>query len=166
MNKTLVRFASRWLAVPALVLMAGQPALAGHSAPSKWIRGVWTVRVNITNCLPGNVPGDVMFASFDAMNVFAADGTFLDANSTSPALQSAHFGYWRHVRGNKYQFAQKFFLFETGIPLATKYRIVRHDVLLDHTGLSFTSGGTAETYSMDGVLLETGCSKSSAVRFD
>jgi hypothetical protein len=165
MNNTCVRFASRLLVLPALVLMAAPPAMAHHHSTPR-IKGVWTAHVDITNCLPGNVPGPVIFASFDAINVFAADGTFLDTNSTNPALQSAHFGYWQHLRGNKYQFAQKFFLFEAGMPIATKYRIVRHEVVLDHTGLSFTSGGTAETYSMDGVLLETGCSKSSAVRFD
>ena len=79
--------------------------------------------------------------------------------------QSAHFGYWRHIRGNKYEFAQRFFLFDT-TGAATGYRIVRHQVLLDRTGLSFTSGGYAETFNLDGVLLATGCSTSSAVRFD
>jgi hypothetical protein len=46
------------------------------------------------------------------------------------------------------------------------YRIVRHEVLLDRTGLSFTSGGYAETFGADGTLLATGCSTSSPVRFD
>ena len=164
MNKAYVRFASRWLVLPALVLMAGQPVASAGNHNS--IRGVWNARVDIVNCLPGNVPGTVVFASFDAVNAYIADGTFLDMNAGNPALQSPHLGYWRHIRGNKYEFAQKFFLFDIGVPLATRYRIVRHDIVLDRTGLSFTSAGTAETYSMDGVLLETGCSRSSAVRFD
>lgn len=118
------------------------------------------------NCLPGNVPGSVVFASFYAVNLYGADGTFLDANAGNPALQSTHLGYWRHIRGNRYEFAQKFFLFEAGVPAATRFRIVRHEIVVGRTGLSFTSAGTAETYSIDGVLLETGCSRSSAVRFD
>jgi hypothetical protein len=166
MNKAHVRFASRWLVLPALVLLAGQPvASAGNHGSSRSIRGVWNARVDIVNCLPGNVPGTVVFASFDAINAYVADGTFLDANSSNPALQSPHLGYWRHIRGNKYEFAQKFFLFDAA-GAATGYRIVRHDIVLDRTGLSFTSAGTAETFNMDGVLLTTGCSKSSAVRFD
>lgn len=165
MNKTCVRFASRLVVLPALVLLAGQPVAQAHGSV-KWIKGVWTARVDIVNCLPGNVPGSTILASFDATNAFVADGTFLDANSTNPALQSGHLGYWRHVRGNKYEFAQKFFVFEPGVPLATSYRIIRHDIVLDRTGLSFTSAGTAETFTMDGTLLATGCSRSTAVRFD
>jgi hypothetical protein len=166
MNKTYGGSASRWLATSALVLLLGQAAAwAGDHPASKRIKGVWSARVNITNCLPGNVPGPVVFASFEATNVFAADGTFLDANSGNPATQSAHLGYWRHIRGNKYEFAQKFFMFDAaGAP--TGWRIVRHDVVLGAYGLSFTSGGTAETYNNDGVLLATGCSTSSAIRFD
>lgn len=166
MKKAFVRSASRWLVLPALVLMLGQPAAQAHGS-FKWIKGVWSARVSIVPCLPpGNVPGTTVIASFDAINVYAADGTFLDTNSSNPALQSAHFGYWRHIRGNKYEFAQKFFLFDGAGGPATGLRIVRHEVVLDRTGLSFTSAGTAETYSMDGMLLTTGCSRSSAVRFD
>ena len=166
MNIRLIRSVSRGLALAGLVLVIGQaPAFAGDHGSHKRIRGVWSAHVNITNCLPGSVPGPAVFASFEAINVYAADGTFLDANSGNPATQSAHFGYWRHVRGNKYEFAQKFFLFDAA-GAATGYRIVRHDVLLNRDGSSFTSGGTAETFNMDGVLLATGCSTSSAVRFD
>jgi hypothetical protein len=166
MNTASIRSASRWLAVPALVFLMGQPlASAGDHGWHKRIKGVWTARVNITNCLPGNVPGPVVFASFDAMNVYAADGTFLDTNTGNPVTQSAHFGYWRHIRGHKYEFAQRFFLFDAA-GTATGYRIVRHEVVLGRSGLSFTSAGFAETFSLDGVLLATGCSTSSAVRFD
>jgi hypothetical protein len=37
---------------------------------------------------------------------------------------------------------------------------------VDKTGMSFTSAVYAETFNPDGVLLATGCSTSSAVRFD
>jgi hypothetical protein len=166
MNRTFTRFASRWLALPAAALLIGVPtAMAGDHGGSKRIKGVWTARVNITNCLPGNVPGPVIFASFDAINAYLADGTFLDVNSSNPALQSGHLGYWRHIRGNKYEFAQKFFLFDAA-GVSTGWRIVRHEIVLHRSGLSFTSGGYAETFNPDGVLLATGCSTSSAVRFD
>jgi hypothetical protein len=169
MKTSFLRFASRSLAVSALVLLLGQSAAwaGGNHWPFKRITGVWNARVNITNCLPGNVPGPIVFASFDAMNVYAADGTFLDTNSTDPTTHSSHFGYWRHIRGNRYEFAQRFFVFNTVIAgQPASYRIVRHEVLLDRTGLSFTSGGYAQTFAQDGTLLATGCSTSSAVRFD
>jgi hypothetical protein len=162
MNKASIRFGG----LAALVFLLGQPlAMAGGDHGSKRIQGIWTARVNITNCLPGNVPGPIVFASFDAINAYLADGTFLDANSGNPALQSGHLGYWRHIRGRRYEFAQKFFLFDAA-GANTGWRIVRHEILLDRDGLSFTSGGYAETFNTDGVLLTTGCSTSSAVRFD
>lgn len=167
MTTTLFRTVSRCLALSALVLAMGQPAAwaGGNHSYAKRIAGVWNARVNITNCLPGNEPGPIVIASFDAMNVFGADGTYLDTNSQNPATQSGHFGYWRHIRGNKYEFAQRFFTFDAAGG-ATGFRIVRHNVVLDKTGLSFTSGGYAETFNMAGVLQATVCSTSSAVRFD
>lgn len=166
MSRKPIRIATRWLALSAAVLLAGQPAaMAGDHKSGKRITGVWTAQVNITNCLPGNVPGPVVFASFQTMNLFGADGTYLDANSLNPALASPHLGYWRHVRGNKYEFAQKFYMFDAGGD-PTGWRIVRHEVRLHKSGRSFTSGGYAETFDMDGLLVATGCSTSSAVRFD
>ena len=166
MTKTSVFVASRWIAVVACVLLLGQQsAIAGDGYSGSRIKGVWNVRVNITNCGPDNIPGPVIFTSFEAMNVFAADGTFLDTNSQNPTAQSAHFGYWRHVRGNKYEFAEKFFLFDAA-GQSTGWRIVRHEIVLSRDGDSFTSGGTAETFNTDGLLVATGCSTSTALRFD
>ena len=167
MNKTYIRYASRWLGVAAVALLMGQSvAMASDGGPQKHrIAGVWNVRVNITNCEPGNVPGSIVFASFDAMGLFTADGAFFDANAQNPATQSTHLGYWRHVRGNKYEFAQKLFLFDlTGASIG--WRIVRHDVVLSRNGFGYTSKGAAETYDTQGLLLSTGCSTSSAIRFD
>jgi hypothetical protein len=138
-------------------------AAGGHRSESR-IKGVWSVRADITNCVD-NKPGNVVFASFDAMNILAADGTFLDSNAQSPATQSAHFGYWRHVRGAKYEFAVKFFLFDSS-GANTGWRIVRHDVVLSRSGVSFASGGTAETFDLEGNLIATGCSTSTGIRFD
>src|SRR5688572_10984615 len=101
MNKLLT--VSKWFVVSTCASMCiwlvgiEIAAATGHRSESR-IKGVWSVRVDITNCID-NKPGSVVFASFDAMNIFAADGTFLDANAQSPVMQSAHFGYWRHVRG-------------------------------------------------------------------
>src|SRR5690554_396215 len=151
MHRTSIRFAARWLALSAAVLLAGQPALAGDHKAGKRITGVWIANVNITNCLPGNEPGPVVFASFETMNLFGADGTYLDANSLNPALASPHLGYWRHIRGNQYEFAQRFYMFDAG-GNPTGFRIVRHEVRLHKSGMSFTSGGYAETFDMDGML--------------
>ena len=156
---------SKWFVVAACVSMLGvQMAAAGGHRPEHRIKGVWSARVDIKNCV-GDQPGNVVFGSFDAMNIFGADGTFLDTNSQDPKARSAHFGYWRHIRGLKYEFAMKFFMFDaTGAN--TGWRIVRHDVVLARSGLSFASGGTAETFDPDGNLIATGCSTSTAIRFN
>jgi hypothetical protein len=166
MSKALIPFVSRCLAVSAIGLLMGPAsAMAGDSGRHQHrLNGVWNARVNITNCEAGNVPGSIVFASFDTMNAFVADGTYLDANAQNPATQSPHLGYWRHVRGDRYEFAQKFFLFDLA-GASIGWRIVRHDIVLARSGLSFASKGTAETFNTDGVLLSTGCSTSSAIRF-
>jgi hypothetical protein len=166
MNMLSITSASRWVALATCLLLTGQGALAGgHQRNDARLKGVWNVRVNITNCEAGNVPGKIVFASLDALNLIHADGTVLDTNSTNPASRSAHFGYWRHVRGAKYEFAMKFFLFDDA-GANTGWRIVRHDLVLSRSGASFSSQGTAETYNTDGVLVATGCSTSTGIRFD
>lgn len=82
----------RSLPAAAAILAAGQASSSyAHESYgySGRIEGVWNARVNIANCQPGSIPGDVAFASFDAMNIFARDGVFRDTNSVSPAGQSA-----------------------------------------------------------------------------
>jgi hypothetical protein len=139
MKKISLSAGSRCLVASVLVLMLGQQAaVAGGNQPHEQrIKGIWNVRVNITNCLADNVPGPIVFTSFNAINVFAADGTFLDANSVNPATQSTHLGHWRHVRGNRYEFAEKFFLFDAG-GLSIGWRIVRHEVVLARDADSLT----------------------------
>jgi hypothetical protein len=168
MKRTFFIPLGRSLLSAAAILIAVQTSAAyAHESPgrSARIEGVWNARVNITNCQPGNVPGDITIASFDAMNIFARDGVFHDTNSVSPAGQSAHFGYWRHVRRRHYEFAVRFFLFDAA-GASAGWRIVRHNVVLSPSGQSFTSKGTAETFDNDGLLLTTGCSTSTGLRFD
>jgi hypothetical protein len=168
MKKASFALLRRSLLAAAAIFVAGQPSSA-YAHETYWrsvrIEGVWNARVNITNCTPGNIPGDIIFASFDAMNIFARDGVFHDTNSASPAGQSEHFGYWRHLRGRQYEFAMRFFIFDAA-GASTGWRIVRHNVVLSPGGHSFTSQGTAETFDSAGVLLTTGCSTSTALRFD
>jgi hypothetical protein len=141
-------------------------AMADGHAPQKYrITGIWSARVNVTNCEAGNVPGSIVFASFDTTNAFVTDGTFLDGNATNPATQSTHLGYWRYLGGRRYEFAQKFFLFDAA-GASTGWRIVRHAIELSRDGFAFTSRGTAENFDTNGLLLSTGCSTASAIRFD
>ncbi|HMO79627.1 MAG TPA: hypothetical protein PKD24_02440 [Pyrinomonadaceae bacterium] len=123
------------------------------------IEGTWDVRVNITVCATG-----ATLLSFDAMGLFAANGTFHDTNATNPAVRSSGFGVWERVRGRDYRFAFKFFRFDTAENYQG-YNVVRHNVRLNHGGSSYVSSGTAEFYDADGNLMMLGCSNSTATRF-
>lgn len=123
------------------------------------IEGTWDARVNITVCATG-----ATLLSFDAMALFAANGTFHDTNATNPAARSSGFGVWNRVRGRDYRFAFKFFRFDTAGNYQG-YNVVRHNVRLNHGANSYVSSGTAEFYDADGNLIMLGCSNSFATRF-
>ena len=142
--------------------------LKGHTAKASSkkdrLAGVWNATVVLTDCSSGSPIGD----PFDAMALFERDGSFHDTNANNPTvmLRSDAFGYWKHVRGNKYRFAFRVFNFDSaGMYLG--YQIVRHDVILSKDGKSYTSKGGAEFYNPDGSERPPvqGCSESTATRF-
>jgi len=180
MNRAMQTLAgSSVLAVLVAVIMAVPPANGAtedgvHYAKASWdkswwssdpIEGVWNVRVVITDCASGNPLGP---PPFDAMAMFGANGTFHDTNSNSPMLQvrSDAFGYWKHVRGNKYRFAFKAFHFDLA-GMYVGYNIVRHNVVLAGNGKRYTSKGTVEFFNPDGTARPPvlGCSEATATRF-
>lgn len=160
-------------AVPAVLaaLCLGQSAVFAND--SAWprrpmqdpIEGVWLANVTITNCATGEAlpfPG----AKFDAMGVFASNGTLHNTDQNNPALRSATFGYWERTGRTTYRFAFRHFRFDaTG--LLTGSQIVRHDVVLSPDGLSYFSKGHVEFYDVSGTrMLPDGCSKATATRFN
>lgn len=157
---------SSMLIAMALAALPAHADTQGKSAnsPSQRISGVWDAKVVITDCSSGNPIG----LPFDALGVFERDGTFHDTNANNPTLmmRSDTFGYWKHVKGNKYRFAFKLFNFDVaGTYLG--YQIVRHDVVLAGNGKSYRSEGGAEFHNPDGTPRPPvrGCSKSTATRF-
>jgi hypothetical protein len=144
-------------------------AAAADHASFQWfprfldpIVGVWNVSVDITNCATG-----ATIASGEAMALFAADGTRHETNATNPALRSPAFGTWRRLgkKNNKYQFAFRFFRFDTaGVNLGSQ--VIRHDLVLSADGTSYFSEGTAEIFDPFGNLIVIGCSTATATRFE
>ena len=151
------------LGVLLFVQFGAQAQEAAGASDNPWfsdrIEGTWNVSVDITICASG-----ATITSFDAMAMFAANGSFHDTNATNPALRSPGFGYWRHLRRNQYEFAFRFFLFdETGVNIGSQ--VVRHDAVLSADRTTYSSEGTAELYDPFGNLLVSGCSNSTATRF-
>lgn len=160
-----------WRPIPAIIAMISLvcllsvPAIGAGKArgvpfQADRIEGLWNAHVKITLCATG-----MEVASFDAMAIFAANGTFHDTNSNNPTLRSASFGTWQHVEGNTYEFAFRFFRFDLG-GANEGWNVVRHRVELSADGQSYFSEGTAEIYNALGGLIATGCSSSEAIRFN
>jgi hypothetical protein len=125
------------------------------------LEGTWNVHVSIINCQTGAV-----IRSFDSLGIFMAGGTMIDSTSGTPqALKTPGQGVWRHVGGNTYQFSFKSFSFDAANNF-TGWTIIRHEAVLDSRGNEYSSAGTAEFYAANGNLVGTGCSSTTAVRFE
>lgn len=179
MNRTILAAVSVF-AILAVLTLAGAPARGDGQASSelrpaqadatelRWptgdsIEGVWSARVDITDCGSGNPLG----LSFDAMSLFGGDGSFHDTNANTLTPRSNAFGYWQRVKGNNYRFAFRVFHFDlAGTYLG--YQVVRHDAVLARDGRSYRSEGTAEFFNPDGTPRPPvrGCSKTTATRFE
>ena len=125
------------------------------------LEGTWDARVSIINCQTGAV-----IRSFDSVGTFMSGGTMIDSTSgTSQALKTPGQGVWRHVWGSTYQFSFKSFSFDAAGNF-TGWTIIRHEAVLDVRGNEYSSAGTAEFYAANGNLIATGCSATTALRFE
>jgi hypothetical protein len=122
--------------------------------------GTWDTRVTIRNCATG-----AEIRSFDSVGTFMFGGTMIDSTSGMPqALKTPGQGVWRHTTGSNYRFSFKSFSFDAAGNF-TGWQIIRHEAALDPSGNEYTSAGTAEVYAPNGMLILTGCSSTTAVRF-
>ncbi|MEO7673001.1 MAG: hypothetical protein ABIU09_02860, partial [Pyrinomonadaceae bacterium] len=118
------------------------------------------VQVTIRNCQTG-----AAIRTFPSVGTFMSGGTTLDSTSGVPqALKTPGQGVWSHVGGNTYRFKFKSFSFDAANNF-TGWTIIQHQANLDHSGDQYESGGTAEVYAPNGSLLFTGCSTTTATRF-
>jgi len=123
--------------------------------------GTWNVQVTIRNCQT-----NAEIRTFASLTTFMSGGTLIDSTSGMPqALRTPGHGTWRHRSGKTYQFSFKTFSFDaTGN--FTGWTIIRHEADLDSRGNEYISAGTSEVYAPNGTLLLTGCSTTTAVRFE
>jgi hypothetical protein len=139
---------------------AGNANAKGSSAGLSGIEGVWNAKARITVCATG-----ATITSFDAMAIFAQDGTFHDTNATSPALRSPGFGRWVRLDSSNYYFVFKLFRFDAaGTYIGST--VVRHYVVSSPNSNSYTSSGTAQFFDANGNLSMTGCSAATATRME
>ncbi len=154
---------SVFLVISALAfgLAFSQDESAGEGKRGNRLEGTWDAQVTIRNCQNGDA-----IRTFASIGTFMSGGTFLDSTSGTPqALKTPGHGVWSRISGRTYRFAFKAFTFDTSNNF-TGWTIIRHEAELNHSGNEYTSAGTAEVYNANGNLIFTGCSSTTATRFE
>lgn len=125
------------------------------------LEGSWDVQVSIRNCQTG-----AEIRTFPSVTSFIFGGVTIDSTSGTPqALRTPGQGVWSHLSGNTYRFSFKTFTFDAANN-STGWTVITHEAELDSNGAQFTSAGTAEVYALNGTLVFTGCSSTTATRFE
>ena len=125
------------------------------------LEGTWDAQVTIRNCQTG-----AAIRTFASIGTFMSGGTALDSTSGIPqAGKTPGQGVWSHVSGNTYRLKFKSFSFDASGNF-TGWTIINHEANLNRRADEYESAGTAEVYDPNGNLLFTGCSTTTATRFE
>jgi hypothetical protein len=129
------------------------------------LEGTWEALLTRRNC----DTGDPLSGPLPELLTFMSGGTMLDSTSAAlPSTKTPGHGVWSHVAGNTYQYSFKFFSFgPPASPTAfTGWAIVSQTLELNSTANEYTSSGTAHFYNTSGGLVGSGCSTTTATRFE
>ena len=167
MKNTMVRLvggillATVMASTPSLGFVSAQDNLKSKNVGGGQLVGTWDVEVTIRNCQTNAEMGP----PFPSLTAFMFGGTLIDSTSRMPqAAKTPGHGVWNHAGGNLYRFKFKAFSFgPTGT--FTGWTIITHEASMDPGGNSYESAGTAEFYNSAGILVGTGCSSTTATRF-
>ncbi|HEV8370567.1 MAG TPA: hypothetical protein VGQ39_21640 [Pyrinomonadaceae bacterium] len=125
------------------------------------LEGTWDVQVTIRNCQTG-----AEIRSFASLTTFMFGGITLDSTSGIPQAQrTPGQGVWSHVGGDTYRFSFKTFNFDAGGNF-TGWTKITHEAVMDSNGNEYVSAGGSEVYAPNGTLIATGCSTTTATRFE
>ena len=148
-------------ATPSVGLVSAQDDLKSKNVGGGQLVGTWDVQVTIRDCQT-----NAEIRTFASLTAFMFGGTLIDSTSGMPqAAKTPGHGVWNHAGGNLYRFKFKSFSFgPTGT--FTGWTIITHHASMDPGGNSYESAGTAEFYNSAGILVGTGCSSTTATRFE
>lgn len=125
------------------------------------LEGTWNVRVTVRDCQSGNE-----IQSFDSLTTFMPGGTQIDSTTRFPqSLKTPGHGYWNHTKGRSYRFGFKNFNFDAAGNY-NGYVIVRQEATMNSRGTAYESEGVLGLYAPNGTLILTGCSTTTATRFE
>ena len=137
------------------------PAWGSGQGGGGRLEGTWDVQVTLRNCQTG-----AEIRSFPSLTTFMFGGITLDSTSGIPqALKTPGQGVWSHASGDTYRFSFKSFSFDA-VGNFTGFTKITHEAALDSNGTQYSSAGTSEVYAPNGTLIFTGCSTTTATRFE
>ena len=149
------------MALAVLLMAMVAPIWVSGKSGGGRLEGTWDVQVTIRSCQTG-----AEIRTFASLTTFMFGGTTLDSTSGIPqALKTPGQGVWSHVSGNTYRFSFKSFSFDPAGNFTGSTKIT-HEAALDSNGTEYSSAGTAEVYDPNGNLMFTGCSTTTATRFE
>jgi hypothetical protein len=135
--------------------------------PDAWtglstLPGTWDVTLTVRNCTTG-----APLATIQELATFDGAGTVTSSTSAPmfpPATKTPGHAVWRRLSLRAYSYSFKFFRFDAaGVFLG--WTVIRQRAVLSPHGNECTSQGGAEVYNTAGILIATGCSTSTATRF-
>ena len=166
--KTTVRGASVALLVSAGLLLfvagtQGSDRGRGHerdNAGGGKLEGAWNVTVNACNNGP----------TITRLNTFMFGGTMQEfAAFVSPPLpvrRGPGHGVWEYLGNGHYSYNCEFFVLNADSTFGG-WRMETRDVIVDHSGNSYTATGTSQLYDVNGNPVgPAGCATETATRFE
>jgi hypothetical protein len=140
------------VAVGAMSASAGTSS-AGESAGNQ-LAGTWQSVVN----LPAPAP------ALRSMQVYTADGSWVETSNQPPASRSQMFGAWERVDGRHYAATGQHFLFDPVSGAFTGWRKISRTFELSQDGQSFSGVAHVTTYNAAGGVTETFVAQAAAQR--
>jgi hypothetical protein len=123
------------------------------------IVGVFDAWITNSDCNTGTP-----LFSFRGLHKYELGGTAQVVPDTNPALATPQVGVWRHVRGNKYQLAFKFFRLD---PAGNNigWTVVKFNIALNEDATAEAATGRSQVFDSNGNLLVTTCPIFTGTRF-
>jgi hypothetical protein len=140
------------VAVGAMSASAGTSS-AGETAGNQ-LAGTWQSIVNLSGPAP----------PLRSMQVYTADGSWVETSSQPPASRSQMFGAWERVDGRHYAATGQHFLFDPATGAFTGWRKINRTFELSQDGQSFSGVAQVTTYNAAGTVTETFVAQASAQR--
>ncbi len=132
------------MALIVVVVATGAIASAGASPTEagNQLAGTWNVTVNRPAPLP----------PLASLQVFTADGSWIETANESPAARTAQFGSWERIHGRLYAASGTIFRFDpAGAHVATMK--INRTMRLSHDGQTMTVAARATLYDLSGNVL-------------